>query len=50
LWPVPEDYLPMFVWLPRTWILSTGWKLYGLIDGREVPSERMATRAAHVRV
>ncbi|MDX2090363.1 MAG: transposase [Kofleriaceae bacterium] len=37
LWNVPESYVPMFVWLPRTWLLSTGWRRHGLIDAREVP-------------
>ncbi|MDX2087997.1 MAG: transposase [Kofleriaceae bacterium] len=40
MWTVPETYLPMFVWLPQTWLLSTGWRRYGLIDGHEVPSHR----------
>ncbi|HVK84410.1 MAG TPA: transposase [Kofleriaceae bacterium] len=38
MWSVPAGYLSMFVWLPRTWLLSTGWRMYGLIDGHEVPS------------
>jgi hypothetical protein len=38
MWTVPETYLPMFVWLPRTWLLSTGWRRHGLVDAREVPS------------
>ena len=37
MWTVPEGYLSMFVWLPRTWLLSAGWKMYGLIDGHEIP-------------
>jgi REP element-mobilizing transposase RayT len=43
MWNLPEGYLPLFVWLPRTWLLSAGWKLYGLIDGHEVPGEHQAS-------
>ena len=37
------DQLPVHV--PRTWLLATGWRRYGLIDPREVPGRRR--RAAH---
>ena len=40
MWPIREGWLSMFVWLPRTWLLAEGWRRHGLIDGREVPSER----------
>jgi len=45
LWPVPESYLPMFVWLPRTWLLTEGWRRHGLIDGHEVPSQPLRARS-----
>ncbi len=37
-WRLPETYENLAVWLPKTWLLSTGWKKYGLIGCREVPS------------
>ena len=42
MWAVPDGYLSMFVWLPRTWLLSVGWRMYGLIDGHEVPSAQVS--------
>ncbi len=36
-WRVPPTYEPMFVWLPKTWFLSEGWRRHGLIACREVP-------------
>lgn len=44
MWKVPATYDPMIVWLPKTWLLQSGWRRYGLIDCREVPSTRQATR------
>ena len=47
MWKVPatpEMCDAMIVWLPKTWLLQTGWRRYGLIDCREVPSARQATR------
>jgi REP element-mobilizing transposase RayT len=46
MWPIREDWLAMFVWLPRTWLLAEGWRRHGLVDAREVPSHR---RLATVR-
>lgn len=40
MWKVPETYAPLIVWLPRTWLLSEGWMLYGRIDFDEVPGSR----------
>jgi REP element-mobilizing transposase RayT len=37
-WKVREDYRPMTVWEPRTWLLAEGWRRYGLIGCHEVPS------------
>lgn len=34
---VPKEYSLLIVWLPRTWLLSKGWRRYGLIDACEVP-------------
>lgn len=45
LWRVPETYEPMFVWLPKTWLLYEGWRRHGLVDCREVPSQRFVTNA-----
>jgi REP element-mobilizing transposase RayT len=41
-WKVPDEYRPIPVWLPRSWLLRTGWRMHGLIGVREVPSERNA--------
>jgi REP element-mobilizing transposase RayT len=30
-------YSPLIVWLPKTWLLSTGWRRHGLIGAFEVP-------------
>jgi len=34
----PPDWPPMIVRAPRTWFLTTGWKIHGAISCREVPS------------
>ena len=39
MWPVRETYDPLIVYLPRTWLLTAGWQMYGLIGTREVPSQ-----------
>ncbi|MBV8760923.1 MAG: transposase [Deltaproteobacteria bacterium] len=41
----PATYEPLPVHAPRTWLLATGWRRYGLIDPREVPGRRRG--AAH---
>ena len=38
MWKWRDTYDPMIVWLPKTWLLSEGWRKYGLIGAREVPS------------
>jgi len=35
---LPDTYDPLIVWIPKTWLLSEGWKRHGLIDPFEVPS------------
>ena len=40
LWRLRETYRPMPVWRPKTWLLSEGWRLYGLIRVHEVPGSR----------
>jgi REP element-mobilizing transposase RayT len=37
MWPLRETYDPLVVYLPRTWLLTDGWQMYGLIGTREVP-------------
>jgi hypothetical protein len=44
VWKVPEEYKPIPVWRPQTWLLRTGWRRHGLIRLREVPSERLMNR------
>ena len=38
MWRPPETYEGLIVWLPRTWLLSVGWRRHGLIRCAEVPS------------
>ena len=33
----PATYLPLVVWLPKTWLLREGWRRHGLIGMEEVP-------------
>ena len=34
---IPPGYEGSWIWLPRTWLMTTGWRRYGLISFREVP-------------
>jgi REP element-mobilizing transposase RayT len=34
----PDAFEPLAIWFPRTWLLTTGWRRYGLISLFEVPS------------
>ncbi len=43
-WRLPETYENLAVWFPKTWLLREGWKMYGLIRCREVPSERQLAK------
>ena len=43
----PSTYEPLPVRAPGSWLLSAGWRMYGLIDPREVPGRRARVRAAH---
>ncbi|MBC7978891.1 MAG: transposase [Myxococcales bacterium] len=40
LWQRPEQYDPLVVYQPRTWLLREGWKRHGLISCHEVPSTK----------
>jgi REP element-mobilizing transposase RayT len=40
MWRPPETYEGLIVWFPKTWLLSEGWRRYGLIGCTEVPSAR----------
>jgi REP element-mobilizing transposase RayT len=42
MWPLRRTYDPLVVYLPRTWLLTAGWQMYGLIGIREVPSTKRA--------
>jgi len=33
----PPGYDGSWIWLPRTWLMTTGWRRYGLISFAEVP-------------
>jgi REP element-mobilizing transposase RayT len=39
-WRGPETYDPLVVYLPKTWLLTEGWKKSGKISFYEVPSAR----------
>ena len=36
-WPIHEGDEELSVWKPRTWLLTTGWRRYGLISCYEIP-------------
>jgi hypothetical protein len=38
--PTPDGFEPLAIWFPRTWLLTTGWRRYGLISLFEVPASR----------
>jgi REP element-mobilizing transposase RayT len=44
LWPLRETYLPLVVYLPKTWLLREGWRKHGLVPMTEVPSATAAAR------
>jgi REP element-mobilizing transposase RayT len=44
VWKVRATYQPVPVWLPKTWLLRTGWKMYGLISVRVVPGPQAGRR------
>jgi hypothetical protein len=33
----PPGYVSPLVWAAKTWLLSTGWRRYGLIGAYEIP-------------
>jgi REP element-mobilizing transposase RayT len=37
MWPIRENYDPIFVRRPQSWLLRDGWKLAGAISARSVP-------------
>jgi REP element-mobilizing transposase RayT len=40
MWSLRETYQPLVVYVPKTWLLTEGWRRHGLIRFDEVPSER----------
>ena len=36
----PASYEPLPVWKPKTWLLSEGWRMYGLVATTERPGKR----------
>ncbi len=46
--PIDDDWSTTYESLPvrppRTWLLATGWRRYGLVDPREVPGRRRAAQ------
>jgi putative transposase len=43
-WKLRETYQPIPVRMPRTWLLSTGWRRYGLVSTAEVPGPKAGAR------
>jgi putative transposase len=41
-WHRRESYDPLIVYLPKTWLLQTGWRRHGLLSFYEVPGKRIA--------
>ncbi|HTR49928.1 MAG TPA: transposase [Kofleriaceae bacterium] len=39
MWKPPPGYDPLWVWRPKTWLLSRGWERAGAISVRDVPGE-----------
>jgi len=39
MWQPPPGYEPLWVWRPKTWLLSRGWERAGAISVRDVPGE-----------
>jgi REP-associated tyrosine transposase len=37
MWKPPPSYRALWVWLPKTWLLSDGWRLGGDISARDIP-------------
>lgn len=40
MWKLPDDYDPIVVYRPRSWLLSKCWKLAGNVSARDVPGRR----------
>jgi REP element-mobilizing transposase RayT len=38
MWKPPRTYEPLWVWFPKTWLLSRGWRRAGTISVRVVPA------------
>ncbi len=34
---VRDTYEPLFTWLPKTWLLRTGWEMHGPIPATAIP-------------
>ena len=53
-WTLPPTYEPLVVWPARSWLLTEGWRMYGLIGVTELPSRTVARarmdRAFHRRM
>jgi REP element-mobilizing transposase RayT len=41
--PLPPAYRGLITWIPKTWLLSTGWRRHGFIGLTEVPGVRVGT-------
>ena len=49
VWKLRASYEPIMSWRPRTWLLSTGWRRYGLVSVYEVPGPRASVFPAQRR-
>jgi REP element-mobilizing transposase RayT len=50
MWKLREGYQPLVVYLPRTWLLYEGWRMYGLITFDEVPSAAKSSPTVRTKV
>jgi REP element-mobilizing transposase RayT len=50
MWSLRETYKPLVVYLPKTWLLYEGWRMYGLIEFDEIPGERRMQMVGSRRV
>jgi REP element-mobilizing transposase RayT len=44
-----DTYQPMFVYLPKTWLLYEGWRKHGLVSFDEVPSAKQLEQSRTAR-
>ena len=46
---LPPNYEGLFAWLPRSWLLTVGWRRHGLLSLDEAPGGQAPRRRGHAR-